>query len=70
MINSKDFTDWKSHPVTKLVFQNLQERAEAIKDILAESAGIDSQQDRFHAGYIAAVKDILLTQYEEIGDNT
>lgn len=68
MITSKDFIDWKSHPVTKQVFQNLQERADAVKEILADSAGLDSGQDRFHSGYIAAVKDILLVQFDDIGE--
>jgi hypothetical protein len=68
MINSKDFTEWKAHPVTKLVFQHLQERSNAVKEVLADSAGIDSLQDRFHSGYIAAVKDILLVQFDDVGE--
>lgn len=68
MITSKDFIDWKSHPVTKQVFQNLQERADALKEILGEAAGLNPLQDRYHAGYIAAVNDILLAQFQDIGE--
>lgn len=44
----------------------LQERANILIEELQEQAGVDSGRDRYIAGYLAAVKDILNTTYEEI----
>lgn len=44
----------------------LQLRLEALSEILQNEAGKDSLQDRFHAGYIAAVKDMLNISVEDL----
>lgn len=64
----QDFLDWKSHPVTKRVFDGLKEQEALFVEQLAQSAGIDSNEDRFRAGYIAALRDVYLIRLEDEGD--
>ncbi len=64
-MSKSEFTDWKSQPITQKVFKALKEREELVKDILASSAGEDSRVDRFHVGYIAALKDFYLMDFSE-----
>ena len=44
----------------------LRLRLESLTEILQDEAGKDSLQDRFNAGYIAAVKDILNISVEDL----
>lgn len=44
-------------------------RKQALLDELAEQAGINPLQDRYHAGYIAAANDLLNTSAEELTDD-
>ena len=60
-----DFYDWKRHPVTVQVFQQLAGRVRDIKDILAETAGKDPAQDREYVGAVKAYMDILEISYDE-----
>jgi len=65
MSSKADFMDWKSHPITKQVFEGLREQEHTVMETLAVSAGTDSLQDRFHAGYIAALRDLYLIRLED-----
>jgi hypothetical protein len=42
----------------------LQERVEAMKEQLVDNAGVDSLQDRYYSGYIAAFNDVLKAEPE------
>ena len=64
----QDFLDWKSHPVTKRVFEGLKEQEALMQEQLAQSAGIDSSEDRYRVGYIAALRDVYLIRLEDEGD--
>lgn len=46
--------------------QGLRNTSEGLTETLQSEAGKDSLQDRYHAGYIAAVKDILNIRVEEL----
>lgn len=61
----EEFADWKKHPVTKQVFEGLRERERDKAEELIQSAGIDSQQDRYLSGYIAALRDFYLIEAED-----
>lgn len=63
-----DFSDWKLHPITKRVFAGLQEQEGLLTEQLVVSAGVDSAEDRFKAGYIAALRDVYLIRLEDEGD--
>lgn len=60
-----EFLDWKQHPITKRVFAGLQEQENLIAEELVASAGIDSLEDRFKSGYIAALRDVYLVRLED-----
>lgn len=55
----KDFIDWKSHPITKLVFKELRSNIEGLKEELASDAGLDSRADGIKVGAIRALQDVL-----------
>jgi hypothetical protein len=65
MSSKADFIDWKSHPVTKQVFEGLREQEATVAETLAVSAGVDPLQDRYHVGYIAALRDFYLIRLED-----
>ena len=65
MSSKADFIDWKSHPVTKQVFDGLRQQEAPVVETLTVSAGVDPLQDRFHAGYIAALRDFYLIRLED-----
>ena len=53
-MTSSDFQNWKLDPVTRAFYEACTIRVEDAKDILAASAGLDSVQDNFNRGFIAA----------------
>ncbi len=64
-MNKNDFTDWKRHPVTQVVFSQLTQRIADIQEILSEQAGANPIQDREFVGAIKAYKDMVNIEYEE-----
>ena len=66
VISSTDFYNWKSDPVTTMVMININERIEQAKQILAGSAGLDTNNDNYLRGYIAANNDILGVGFEDM----
>lgn len=64
MSSKQDFLDWKQHPITKATFAALRQREDDIKDALADSAGLNPLEDSFRRGYIAAIRDVYLTDLE------
>lgn len=59
-----DFYDWKRHPVTLEVFQQLEDRMKYATEVLVANAGIDTRADAWHAGAIQAYRDLLNIEYE------
>ena len=53
-ISKEEWLDWKTNTVTRAFFTACNERVEDSKDILATSAGMDSDNDNFMRGFIAA----------------
>lgn len=64
-MNRSDFTDWKRHPVTQVVFSQLSQRIFDLQEILSEQAGANPVQDREYVGAIKAYKDMVNIEYEE-----
>jgi len=48
--------------------EGFRERIEALKEQLAQSAGVDPLSDRFKSGAIQAYNDILNVDVEEVTD--
>ena len=57
-LTKADFDDWKSHKVTKAFFQAAAERVDDCKEMLANSAGVDTLQDRFLVGMVQAYREM------------
>jgi hypothetical protein len=64
-VNKKDFYDWKRHPVTQIIFSQLNQRIEDLQEILGESAGKNQIQDIEFVGAIKAYKDLINIEFEE-----
>lgn len=66
VISSTDFYNWKSDPVTTMMMIVINQRIDQAKDLLASSAGINSNQDNYLRGYIASNIDILNIDLESM----
>ena len=65
-MTKSDFIDWKNNPITKQVFNLLQERVAGLKDELVGSVINDSiELSTAKAGAIMAYRDILDIEYED-----
>lgn len=64
-MNRAEFIDWKRHPVTQVVFGQLESRIQEMQEILGASAGINSLQDREFVGAIKAYKDMVTIDFDE-----
>jgi hypothetical protein len=67
-VNYKDFQDWKRHPVTQAVFNQLNYRIREIHEILEEQAGNNPLFDKELVGAIKAYKDVMNAEWEESKD--
>ena len=63
-MNKADFIDWKRHPVTQVVFSQLNQRISDLRAMLGDSAGVNPVQDSNFVGAIQAYKDIVNIEYE------
>ena len=64
-MNKADFIDWKRHPVTQVIYGQLNARVMELQEILGQSAGENPAHDRMLVGAINAYKDILNMDFEE-----
>ena len=64
-MNRSDFKDWQSEPITKAFFIAINNRVEALKEELAQSAADDPKWDAVKRGAIAALRDIMDTDWFE-----
>lgn len=59
-----DFIDWKQHPVTIQVLNQIKANIRGLETELGQSAGVDARSDGLKVGAIQAMTDILDIQYE------
>lgn len=57
-ITKEDFLEWKELDVTKAFFAAAAERVEDAKEILANEAGKDPDNDNFFRGFIYAYNEM------------
>lgn len=67
-VTKDSFRDWKANPVTKVVFDELNNRIRATQMELGNTAGIDPLSDRFKVGAIQAYQDLLFITFDEVKD--
>jgi hypothetical protein len=66
LITKQEWAVWKVNPVTKAFFQAANIRIEDAKDILAQSAGLDSISDNFYRGFIQAYIEMFDFRIEDM----
>jgi hypothetical protein len=64
-VNKADFVDWKRHPVTQVIFSQLNQRINDLQAMLGDSAGVNPVQDSQFVGAIKAYKDMVNIEYED-----
>lgn len=69
MSNAAEFADWKKHPITEKVFNEFKAREGAMTLQLSLSAGEHPPTDRYLVGYIAALRDVFLMEWEDSKDD-
>lgn len=64
-ITKEDFLEWKELDVTKAFFAAASERVEDAKEILANEAGKDPDNDNFFRGFIYAYNEMREFRVED-----
>lgn len=64
-VTKAEFVQWTENPVTKAVFEVIDNRVEDAKDILAVSAGEDSRTDAMLVGMIRAFNELKEIGYDD-----
>jgi len=64
-ISKSEFIDWKSGLVTEAFFEAAEERVYDCMELLAQSAGLDADQDNFYRGFIAAYREMQQFSVED-----
>ena len=67
MVSKEEFIDWKKSSITEAVFQGVAERIKEGMIELSHTAGEDSGMDRFKCGMLAAYRNILNIEFEDMG---
>lgn len=67
MIGKSEFVEWKNHPVTQIIFEEIAKLIEEGKDELAASAGHDSGADRERVGKLSGLRALLEIEFSELG---
>ena len=63
-MTKSDFIDWKHHPITEVVFNQLKDRIRELEEMLGDSAGQNQLQDVTFVGAIKAYKDVLNIEFD------
>ena len=58
-MNRKDFIDWKEHPITRALFDQLNLRIRGLETELGYQAGDNVRLDALKVGAIQAYRDVL-----------
>ena len=64
-ITKEEFLQWKESPVTKAVFEVIDNRIEDAKEVLAVTAGEDCKKDGILVGMIRAFRELQEINYDD-----
>ena len=64
-MNRQDFRDWKTSPITHLLFNEIDRRIEGLKEELSYGAGDNPRSDAIKVGAIQALRDITEVDWFE-----
>ena len=65
-MTKSDLIDWKRHPVTENIFAYLAEREKICVEEVVTNREILTDNVRFYQGYIAALRELLNVDVEDI----
>lgn len=65
-MHRSDFTGWKNDPITQVFMALLRQRYGDVASSIVSTAGLDEKADRFKAGYVQAIVDMLNVDFEEM----
>jgi len=57
-VTAEQYEEWQAHPGTQEFFEKVNDSIRDITEVLSQTAGLDSAQDRFHAGLVYALREI------------
>lgn len=66
MISKSEFVEWKHHPVTQIILEEIAKLIEEGKEELASSAGYDSGADRERVGKLSGLRALLEIEFSEL----
>ena len=69
ILSRHDFDNWVADPVTKAYKVALAESIGQVKEVLATSAGLDTNEDNFRRGYITALNDAINFSITDLEDS-
>lgn len=65
-VSQSDFSEWRSNPTTKAFYAAVVDYIEQIKENLTYTAGINSEDDNYKRGAIAAMRDVLQFKIDDL----
>jgi hypothetical protein len=68
-ISQSDFENWKADPITKAFFLAADIRIAECAELLSVTAGMDSVQDNYLRGFIAAYREIPAFRVEDTNND-
>ena len=69
MIAKEEYSDWKMHPVTKQLYEDMSLRINEFRDMLETSAGLDSIEDSTIRGVLAGFREVLEWKPESLEEH-
>jgi len=65
-MTKQEFSDWKEHPVTMMVFKELEKRIALINEQLVDECGTNIVADIMRSTAIKCYRDLLKIDVDEI----
>ena len=65
-LSRSDFDNWSQDPVTRAFKLAIGEQIQQSKEILSNTAGLNSGEDNFLRGYIRALFDVLEFRVDDL----
>lgn len=66
VISPSDFITWKEDPVTKAFHYAMIDRITEAKEVLANTAGLNSTDDNYLRGFIQAYQEALEFRVDDV----
>lgn len=70
MITKAEWGDWKADLITRAFFEAAKTREEDASEILISQAGIDTVNDNFYRGFIAAYREMQNFTIEDLENDS